>query len=53
MIDELGVRHAGDVVGLQIQRGGAFMVVTVKLGSLADPKAINAGFNIPSSDDML
>jgi ABC-type lipoprotein export system ATPase subunit len=53
VIDELGVRHAGNVIGLQIQRGGAFMSVTVKLGSLADPKAINAGFNIPSSEDML
>lgn len=51
--DELGTHRAGDVVGLQIQRGSALRLVTVKLGTLADPNAISAGFNIPSSGNVL
>jgi len=53
VLGELGTRRAGDVIRLQIQRGSALRLVTVKLGTLADPNATSAGFNIPSSGNVL
>ncbi len=52
VLDELGTHRAGDVVGLQIQRGSALRFGTIKLGTLADPNAISAGFNLPSTSNV-
>ena len=49
VLDELGKYKAGDIVRLLVQRGGALTYVTVRLGSLARPQAVNAGNNLPVS----
>jgi S1-C subfamily serine protease len=49
VLDELASHKAGSVVRLLVQRGSTLSYVTIRLGTLADPKAVNAGNNLPIS----
>jgi hypothetical protein len=49
VLDELGMHKAGNIVRLLVQRGGTLRYATVRLGTLADPRAVNAGNNLASA----
>jgi serine/threonine protein kinase len=48
IFDQLGLKYAGDIVELQIRRAGVSMFVTIRLGTLADARAISAGNGLSS-----
>jgi predicted metalloprotease with PDZ domain len=49
VIDQLASHYPGDTVQLQIRRDGTVRTVTITLGSLANPAAVNAGNNYPDT----